>query len=386
MIQVGIVGSGFAARLHLDAYRFVPGVSFRVASICSKDATLPEFAREYEIERVYTEYEEMLRDAQIDVVDIITPPRLHSAMILQALAAGKHVICEKPLTGFCKPAFDEQGNPVSRSDMLAQVNADLDAMEQAMHASGKRIMYAENAVYASAVQKQAEFLRARKSRVLLITGEQAHNGSQAAHAALWRENGGGALIRQGCHPLSAALYLKRVEGEARGEIIRPVAIMADVGVLARPLESAEHVYIESNPVDVEDWATICVEFSDGSRAQIWAGDMALGGVRNRMELFTGDGYYALNMAPNNMMDVYHPDERALQDVYITEKVSNRAGWQHVLLEEAILRGYVGELTDFLRCARDDYSAPQADFTLARDCVQLIYAGYVAAERGVRVLL
>lgn len=159
--------------------------------------------------------------------------------------------------------------------------------------------------------------------------------------------------------------------------------MADVGVLAKSLKPNEHTFIESNPVDVEDWALMSVEFSDGSRAQIWAGDMALGGVRNRMELYTGDGYYALNMSPNNMMEVYHPDERGLQDVYLTEKVSNRAGWQHVYIEEMILRGYTHELADFMRCVRDG-TAPQSDFTLASDSVKLIYAAYAAAEAGKRV--
>ena len=52
-----------------------------------------------------------------------------------------------------------------------------------------------------------------------MKAEESHSGSHAAHAAEWSMTGGGALIRQGCHPLSAVLYLKQVEARARGERI-----------------------------------------------------------------------------------------------------------------------------------------------------------------------
>lgn len=54
----------------------------------------------YGYEEAVTNYQELLRDPEIDVIDILTPPCLHKTMLLEALAAGKHVICEKPLTAF----------------------------------------------------------------------------------------------------------------------------------------------------------------------------------------------------------------------------------------------------------------------------------------------
>ena len=78
-------------------------------------------------------------------------------------------------------------------------------------ASGRLFMYAEDWIYAPAVTKTAEILRASKDKILFMKAEESHSGSHAAHAAHWSMTGGGSLIRMGCHPLSAVLYLKQVE-------------------------------------------------------------------------------------------------------------------------------------------------------------------------------
>ena len=57
----------------------------------------------------------------------------------------------------------------------------------------------------------------------------------------------GALIRMGCHPLAAVLYLKQVEARARGETIRAASVTADVGNVAAGLAPAERTFIKANP-------------------------------------------------------------------------------------------------------------------------------------------
>ena len=90
-------------------------------------------------------------------------------------------------------------------------------------------MYAEDWIYAPAVTKTAEILKATKDKILFMKGEESHSGSHAAHAAQWAMTGGGSLIRMGCHPLSAVLYLKQVEARARGETIGVASVTCDVG-------------------------------------------------------------------------------------------------------------------------------------------------------------
>ena len=106
---------------------------------------------------------------------------------------------------------------LSKELMYERVMAEMAATRDRMTASGRLFMYAENWVYAPAVAKSAEILRKTQDKVLFMKAEESHSGSHADHAARWDMTGGGALIRQGCHPLSAVLYLKQVEARARGE-------------------------------------------------------------------------------------------------------------------------------------------------------------------------
>ena len=178
----------------------------------------------------------------------------------------------------------------------------------AIRATGKLFMYAEDWVYAPAVTKTAEILRATKDKILFMKGEESHSGSHAAHAAQWAMTGGGSLIRMGCHPLSGVLYLKQVEAKARGETIHVASVTCDVGNVAACLKPDERAYIKANPVDVEDWGTLTLTFSDGTKATIFSGDMIMGGVRNLIETYTSGGSLFANITPNNHHDEL-PDQR-----------------------------------------------------------------------------
>jgi predicted dehydrogenase len=246
-------------------------------------------------------------------------------------------------------------------------------------------MYAEDWVYAPAVAKTVEILKATKDKILFMKAEESHSGSHAPHAAQWAMTGGGSLIRMGCHPLATALYLKRVEARARGETIRVAAVTADIGNAASGLTPAEREFIKANPVDVEDWGTMIVTFTDGTKATIIAGDMIMGGVRNLIETFTNSGALFANITPNNHMLTYMTNEQKLADVYITEKVDRKTGWQFVCLEEEWTRGYLQEIQDFMECVATGRE-PMADLELAYDTMQAQYAGYWSAEEGKRIKL
>jgi predicted dehydrogenase len=122
---------------------------------------------------------------------------------------------------------------VPKALMYQRVMEEIENTCAAIKASGRLFMYAEDWVYAPAVAKTVEILRATKDKILLMKGDESHSGSHAAHAAQWAMTAGrGSLVRMGCHPLSAALYLKQVEAQARGERITVAAVSADVGNVA----------------------------------------------------------------------------------------------------------------------------------------------------------
>src|SRR5258708_11787384 len=96
-VSVGLVGCGFAAELHMYAYKRVYGVEVEVAAVAARGDHVVDFARKHRIRDRHRDFRALLADGDIDVVDICTPPALHAAMIVAAMQAGKHVLCQKPL-------------------------------------------------------------------------------------------------------------------------------------------------------------------------------------------------------------------------------------------------------------------------------------------------
>jgi predicted dehydrogenase len=386
-IRIGLVGSGFVSELHMYAYKRVYGVNIEVTAVVSRGDHVELFAKKHQIAQTYRDYRALLADPAIDVVDICTPPASHAGMIVEAMLAGKHVICEKPFTGYFGQPGDQApiGKHVPKSLMYERVLTEMEKTRAAINASGKLFMYAEDWVYAPAVAKTVEILKATKDKILFMKAEESHSGSHAAHAAQWSMTGGGSLIRMGCHPLSAVLYLKQIEARARGETIRVSTVTADVGNVSACLTPAEHKFIKANPVDVEDWGTLTISFSDGTKSTIFSGDMIMGGVRNLIETYTSGGSLFANITPNNHMTTYMTDEQKLADVYITEKVDRKTGWQFVCLEEEWTRGYLQEIQDFMECVATGRQ-PLADLELACETTRIQYAGYWSAEEGQRIKL
>lgn len=384
---MGLVGCGFVAELHMYAYRRVYGVDVEVKAVAARGDQVTAFAKHHGIPATYRSFADLIADRDIDIVDICTPPNLHAAMIVEAMQAGKHVICEKPFAGYFGREGDKTsiGRHVAKSLMYERVCEEMDETAASIRKTGKLFMYAEDWVYAPAVTKTAEILKATKDKILFMKGEESHSGSHAAHAAQWAMTGGGSLIRMGCHPLSAVLYLKQVEAKARGETIRVASVTGDVGNVAACLKADERAYIKANPVDVEDWGTLTLTFSDGTKATIFSGDMIMGGVRNLIETYTSGGSLFANITPNNHLMSYQTNEEKLASVYITEKVDRKTGWQYVCLEEEWTRGYLQEIQDFMECAATGRQ-PLSDLALAQETIRVNYAGYWAAEDGKRVTL
>lgn len=96
-LQIGIIGTGFAAECHADALRRLPAV--RLAGVASRTPLRAvEAAQRFGAERAYADPSELIDDPQIDAVHICTINRQHAELSAAALKANKHVISEKPLT------------------------------------------------------------------------------------------------------------------------------------------------------------------------------------------------------------------------------------------------------------------------------------------------
>ncbi len=95
-LGMGLIGPGFVAGHHIDAVRRLGDVDV-VAIAGSSQASVEKKAREYKVDRAYGDYHALLADPDIQVVHNTTPNHLHLPVTLAAIAAGKHVISDKPL-------------------------------------------------------------------------------------------------------------------------------------------------------------------------------------------------------------------------------------------------------------------------------------------------
>src|SRR5688572_15294489 len=95
-LRIGVIGAGDIAVRHAEALRGEPGV--RLVAVAEPDAGRREaFASRYQLERATPDYQQLLREDGVEVVLILTPHHLHRPMVVDALRARKHVICEKPM-------------------------------------------------------------------------------------------------------------------------------------------------------------------------------------------------------------------------------------------------------------------------------------------------
>ena len=117
-LRAGVVGTGFIAAVHVDALR---RLGVEVAGVVGSS---PGRAAAKGLAPVYPSYEALLADDRVDVVHLTTPNALHHAQVLQALDAGKHVVCEKPLAVTAEQTA-ELVERAERSGLVACTNFNL---------------------------------------------------------------------------------------------------------------------------------------------------------------------------------------------------------------------------------------------------------------------
>ncbi|MDD5598967.1 MAG: Gfo/Idh/MocA family oxidoreductase, partial [Victivallaceae bacterium] len=303
-IKVGLVGTGFAGKFHLECLRRIYGVEVEIAGVTSlREESRIEFGRRHGI-AVYPDAVSMLD--MVDVLDICSPPYAHEDTILAAANAGKGIICEKPLTGYFGPEDcpDYRGDCDCKSKMLKSVMGKLSKIAEAVSRNKSFFGYAENFVYAPGIQKEREIIEKTGAQILRMTGEESHNGSASPVYGIWRKAGGGSLIGKGCHPLGGMLYLKRVEGLARGgRPIRPKSVCSRTHQITRLGNYRDAGLIRTDYHDIEDYGFMHITFEDGTVADVLTSELVLGGIYDYVEVFANNHRCRCHISPAGLMDV-----------------------------------------------------------------------------------
>lgn len=385
-VVIGMVGAGRAAELHVNGLKRYAGVPISLDTIVARRYEQVSKAQErFGFRKASLDFNDLLKNEEIDVVDICTPPYVHEEMIIAALKAGKHVICEKPLCGYFGKTSDEApiGINVSKVKMYDSVMTSLERLKGVIESSGRKFMYAENFIYAPAIRKAGEIISKKKSRILFAKGEESLKGSSSPVAGEWAKTGGGTFLRTGVHPLSAILWLKKQEANARNVQIGVKSVFADMGRVTPSLTPYEHRHIAARPLDVEDSGIVVVTFTDETKAIVMATDTLLGGSRNYVELYCNDAAINCTLTMSNLMSTYFLDEDRLDDVYISEMLPSKTGWNNPFLEDEIIRGYTDEMRDFIESIYYDRE-PKSGIEIAYDTTRIAYAAYKSSELGVAV--
>lgn len=381
-VGIGFIGAGFAAELHAHALAPLRGHRCELVAVSSRTRERAEaFAARFGVPHVYTDHRALLERQDLHLVTLPVVTNLHHVFAIDAADAGKHVVVEKPLTG----CFAEAA-ALSRRAMLDEAMRNADAILDACRRNRVTLGYAENFVYAPPVAKLRRLMDASGGTLLDVRAEESHSGSHAAYARRWATAGGGSLLRMGSHPIGAVTHLKHYEGQRTlGRPIRVKSVVAEVAQLTKaPAFQAEpRKWLRSDWDDVEDWSAAILTFEDGTKATILSTDVSLGGVRNLLTAYLSNAVVQVNINPNTSLQVYAPDGAIWGDEYITEKVETKAGWQFPSPDEDWMRGYPQEMADFVDAVREGRE-PLSGALLARETLEVIYAGYVSAEEGRRV--
>jgi predicted dehydrogenase len=258
---VGLIGSGFMGKCHALALAAVGRVfgdveAPRLAVLCDAPLERAEgMARQLGFGRATDDWRGLVADPEVEVVSITTPNRLHREMALAALAAGKHVWCEKP---------------------MALTRAEAEEMAEAAERAGVVTLVGYNYLRNPAVEHARRLIGAgRIGRVVHFRGVVDEDyGADPELAWSWRarvaEAGLGTLGDLGCHLVSVACTLI-------GPIESLVAETATVHA-TRPLADGSG----RGAVENEDVASALVRFAGGATG-VLASSRSAWGRKNRLD-------------------------------------------------------------------------------------------------------
>ena len=181
-IRVAIVGCGRISDLHQLGYRGREDA--RIVAVCdSNRRRASQKARAWGVEKVYKDYQQVLEDKSIDLVELLTPHHLHCPMSVQAAQAGKHISVQKPMALSAREA-DEMMAAAEKAGVMLRVY--------------ETFVYYAPAVKAKAMIEAGEIGEPHMIRIHLNTGTPDTAWKVPLSSQLWRideeKNGGGFLL------------------------------------------------------------------------------------------------------------------------------------------------------------------------------------------------
>jgi UDP-N-acetyl-2-amino-2-deoxyglucuronate dehydrogenase len=248
-LNFAIIGAGNIAPVHAAAIREIPDA--KLTAIATRDPQRGQaFAAEHGAEW-HADYREVLARPEVDVVAIASPHNLHLPMTVDAAAAGKHVLCEKPMARTVAEC-DEMIDACDRAGVLLGVTFQgrfeplvTDLRDLLSHGRIGQLLWASsNTVW----YRDTAYYRSKPWR------------------GTWAEEGGGVLINQAIHAIDLLVWVAGL----------PTRLTAQTRTL-------------NHEIEVEDGAVAMLEYADGAMGLIQATTVAYPGYSERLEFYGTQG-------------------------------------------------------------------------------------------------
>lgn len=257
-VKIGVIGAGNIGKHHIGTYQKVAGVEV-VAVADPVTAAAEAAAKQFNIPNVFSDHRQMLAKVEMDGVSVCTPNACHSAQTVDALKAGRNVLCEKPMSTTVKEA---------------------EAMVKAAKAANKLLMLGFVRLFDPGIQVVKKYLDDGEIGEVYhsVVFEVRRRGIPGLGG--WfttkKMSGGGPLIDIGVHALYSTIYMMGSP--------KPVAVSASCYQKFGSRKPYVYVSMWGAPVpggtfDVEDYATALIRFDNGATCTLecaWAANAAGG--------------------------------------------------------------------------------------------------------------
>ncbi|MFE4240403.1 Gfo/Idh/MocA family protein [Peribacillus butanolivorans] len=281
-LKMGIIGAGgIAQQRHIPAFQRFQDKVVLYAIQDIDELKARDVAREYHIEKVFTNYEEMF--AEVDAVTIATPNKFHAEISIAALQAGVHVLCEKP---------------------MAITTEECKAITEAANLSGKVLSIAYHYRFMKEAQAAKKMIQAGEIGEPYVARVQAIRRRKVPGWGVFTSKelqGGGSVIDYGCHLLDLALWL--MDDPEPIEIVGSTYNYVSKGVDQVNLWGN----FDASVFEVDDHATAYIKFANGASLLFetsWAANireeatvLSLSGTQGGLDVFP----LILNQAKHGML-------------------------------------------------------------------------------------
>ncbi len=317
MLGTGLIGMFYTMTLHNQR-----GADRVHAVYSRREERATEFAEEWNIPNATTDLAEAVNHPETDVVVIGLPNNLHLKAVELAAAAGKAILCTKPLGRTAEEA-----------------KAMLDLVENAGVFGG----YLEDLVYPPKTLKALESVQnGALGKILWVRSRETHPGPHSDWFWDLEQAGGGAIVDMGCHCI---------------EIIRNF-----VGKNNKPLEVMCWADTLVHPIDAEDHGIALIRFESGAMGQFEVSWAFRGGMDLRDEVSGSEGTIWLNHWLRTGFEMF---TAVGQGGYVAEKAESDTGWLFPVGDEVAELGYRDMFLDMFNAIDED-----------REPLETFYDGYV----------